>query len=369
MHVQKIAATFASGVHRVTADVDGLPLWFESSDLDLAPSPEAFGSAMLIPAQAKGEPVVLQEPCDRQWRSNVEAIQQVTREWWGFDLHSPRTPDGVPADSPRASKTALCFSGGVDSFYSLLRFPGKIDYLVTVQGFDVTLDDVARFASVEETTRKVAAEIGARTVVIRTNLREHARFLECPWQKSHGGALAALGHLIDRHVGSLVVSSSVANADNQAWGSHWRLDPFWSSSRLEIVYFGADRRRSAKVGLIADEPLVRRYLRVCWENRAASGNCSRCEKCVRTRLSLAQCGALDDFPVFDGTATLARDLDALEAAKVRGRVYVRLLEQGGFDPEVTRSLHRFVERLNAANQPAPPPGVLRRAITWAFGLK
>ena len=369
MRIGTITAEFKSGAHRVSADVDGLPLWFESSELDLAPSPEAFASAMLIPAQAKGQPVVLQQPLDPQWRSNVNAIQQITHEWWEFDLHPPQAPDAVPGASSRAAKTALCFSGGIDSFYSLLRFPRTIDYLVTVHGFDVTLDDVGRFRMVEDTTRKIAAEIGARAVVIRTNLRQHPRFIECSWRKTHGGALAALGHLLERHVGSLVVSSSIANADDHAWGSHWRLDPLWSSSRLEIVYFGGDQRRSAKVGLIANEPLVRRYLRVCWENRSVSGNCSTCEKCVRTRLSLAQCGALDDFPVFDGTVTLARDLDRLRPGNVRGRVYVRLLEQGGFDPEVTRALRGFVERLNAADRPAPPPGVLRRAIARAFGLK
>jgi hypothetical protein len=353
----------------VSADVDGLPLWFESPELDLAPSPEAFASAMMIPAQAKGESVVLQEPCDTQWRTNVASIQPIAREWWGYPVHLPQAPNGERAGAPRAAGTALLFSAGIDSFYSLLRFPKPIDYLVTVHGFDVRLDDVGRFTTVEETTRKVASERGARAVVIRTNLRDHPRFAKCNWQHSHGGGLAAVGHLLARHDRALVVSSSIANSDERSWGSHWRLDPLWSSSRLEIVYFGAEHRRRAKVGLIANEPLVRRYVRVCWENRAPSGNCSKCEKCVRTRLSLAQCGALDDFPGFDGIATLARDLDALDAAHVRGRAYRRMLEQGGFDSTVTDSLRRFVERLNAADRRAPPPGVLRRAIARAFGLK
>lgn len=369
MQIGKIAATISSGVHRVSADVDGLPLWFESSELDLAPSPEAFASAMMIPGQAKGEPVVLQEPCDAQWRTNVASIQPIAREWWGYPVHLPQAPDGERAGAPRAAGTALLFSGGFDSFYSLLRFPKPIEYLVTVHGFDVRLHDAGRFATVEETTRKVASERGARTVVIRTNLRDHPRFAQCNWQHSHGGALAAVGHLLDRHVGSLVVSSSIANSDERSWGSHWRLDPLWSSSRLEIVYFGAEHHRWVKVGLIADEPLVRQYVRVCWENRTPSGNCSKCEKCVRTRLSLAQCGALDAFPGFDGIATLARDLDALGAAHVRGRAYRRLLERGGFDSTVTDSLRRFVERLDIAERPAPPPNALKRAIKWAFGFK
>ena len=35
------------GTTRVVADVDGVPLWFASDDLALAPRPERFASAVL----------------------------------------------------------------------------------------------------------------------------------------------------------------------------------------------------------------------------------------------------------------------------------------------------------------------------------
>ena len=166
------------------------------------------------------------------------------------------------------------------------------------------------------------------------------------------------------------MSSSIANDDDSPWGSHWKLDPLWSSSRLEVVYFGADHRRAEKVVAIAREPLARQYLRVCWEHRDARANCSKCEKCIRTRLVLASVGALDDFPVFDGMASLARDLDALTPHRVRGRVYTRLLaDSGGLDWKVRRALRRFVARLNAQEHPAPPPNLLKRAVSRAFGLR
>jgi hypothetical protein len=370
MQIENLATTFASGTHRVSAEIDGLPLWFESADLELAPSPEAFASAMLIPALSKGESVVLQEPCDPQWLDNVEALQRVTREWWGYGIHRPQAPHRPTVESPRPTATALCFSGGADSFYSLLRCSTPIAYLVTVHGFDVKLDDTVRFARVEETTRKISAAIGAKSVVIRTNLRQHPRFAECAWDRSHGGALAGLGHLLHGHIGRLIVSSSVAYADDYPWGSHWKLDPLWSSSRVEIVYFGADHRRAEKVAAIAQEPLARQYLRVCWEHRDARRNCSQCEKCVRTRLVLASVGALDDFPVFDGTASLARDLDALTPKRVRGRVYTRLLaDSGSLDWKVRRALRRFVARLNAPEHRSPPPNLLKRAVSRAFGTR
>ena len=92
MQIENLATTFASGAHRVSADIDGLPLWFESADLELAPSPEAFASAMLIPALSKGESVVLQEPCDPQWLDNVEALQQRHARMVGIRNPSSSSP-------------------------------------------------------------------------------------------------------------------------------------------------------------------------------------------------------------------------------------------------------------------------------------
>jgi hypothetical protein len=40
-------------------------------------------------------------------------------------------------------------------------------------------------------------------------------------------------------------------------------------------------------------------LRVCFDNVVFGGNCSRCDKCVRTMLLLASEGKLERFRVFD----------------------------------------------------------------------
>lgn len=89
------------------------------------------------------------------------------------------------------------------------------------------------------------------------------------------------------HVDSLVIPSSYAYEDATPWGSHWDTDPLWSSpDKIRIIHDDASVNRRDKIIQLAAEPLVQRHLRVCWRNLAPTGNCSRCEKCLRTMTTL-----------------------------------------------------------------------------------
>ena len=196
MRISSITTTLEQGWRRVSADIEGKPLWFESADVALGPSPEAFASAMLIPAIARAETLTVEGSLSDVWLSNVNRILPVFREWWGYPELAPQ-PVGPGCDNTtRLESTALCFSGGVDSFYSLLRSGYAVDYLVFVIGFDMKLDDVARAAAFESSLREVADETGAHPIIIRTNLREHPVFAPVSWERTHGGALAAIGRLM-----------------------------------------------------------------------------------------------------------------------------------------------------------------------------
>jgi len=315
MRISSLTTTFERGVHRVIADVDGTPLWFESADVALSPSPEAFASAMLIPAIVRGEKLTLEDALSPIWLSNVKQILTAFNEWWDYAKIPPESAAAsstvIPSEIPRATKTALCFTGGVDSFYTLLRSGYEINYLVYVIGYDMRLDDVRRFAAFEPSLRAAAAAAGAAPVVIRTNLRELSSFSPVSWERTHGGALAAIGHLLGGVAGQLLISSSIPYNGDRVWGSHWRTDQFWSSERLSVINVGSEAWRNVKLKSIAGEALVREHLRVCWENREAAGNCSRCEKCVRTRLLLAGCGELDNYPGFKNGDSLLDDVNAL----------------------------------------------------------
>lgn len=342
--VRGVELTRTGAGSRVSAEVEGAVVWFESSDAPLTPVAEAWGSAFLIPALARGARLALPARADPAWLANIGRLLPVLQQWWAYPMVPPLGDPG-PASSPdpvMESRAALCFSGGVDSFHSLLRGGAPVDALLFVHGFDVPLDDTARSVAAESSFREVARARGARALLVRTNLREHPVFRAASWEHAHGGALAAVGHLLAGEIGRLLISSSYPYVNDLPWGSHWRTDPLWSSGRLAVAHLGAGLWRDEKVRAIASEPVVRQHLRVCWENAARTGNCSRCDKCVMTMLMLEACGALAGSATFERHAPLDRLVDGIRrTAWVKH--YERLLA-GGLDRDTARAVRRLLGR-------------------------
>ena len=302
---------------------------------------------MLVPALHQNSDLAIDAPLDSVWLSNAKTLMSVFGKWWGY---RPITITGTAGDTGAAEQgkaTALCFSGGVDSFFNLLRGPYRVDYLLVAYGYDIRLSDMNRMDSFRPSLRSISEATGTTLAVIRTNLREHPVFSGVPWQRAHGGALAALGHVM-AGIRRLLLSASYPYELNRPWGSHWTTDPLWSSAQLEIVHEGASFWRGDKLLQIADEPLVRNHLRVCWEGRTSSLNCCRCEKCLRTMLILTQCGKLDAFAAFPDKTNLARYLDELDAISTDlMHVYRSLLRQR-LDPKLSRAVRSLLKRSRAA---------------------
>jgi hypothetical protein len=281
------------------------------------------------------------------------------RKWWSYPALAPLAPlkdqPGLSSDS----WTALCFSGGVDSFYSLLRGGLSPHLLVFIHGYDIPLEDEVRLGAFKSTLEVVTAATNSHPVLLRTNLRQHPAFTTYLWDRAHGGALAAVGHLLSSEINHFVISATYIRSDERPWGSHPLIDHLWSSSRLRVVQYGDGLWRHDKLRAIIDEPLVREYLRVCWENRRPAGNCSHCDKCIMTMVVLAQAGKLDRFPVFEtgdhpapGRELVAR-IDQLPRT-IYVRTYAMLLSDG-----LDRKMAGAVRRLLARSLPRPPRGLRR----------
>jgi hypothetical protein len=341
----------AGSAWRVTADVDGAPVWFESSDIALEPVAEAWATAFMIPALERNARIVLDEPVDPVWLDNLVAVQDLLKEWWGYPLRLPlASARAAVQEADPGGETALFFSGGVDSFYTLFHGGHDAHYLVLIQGFDFGLDAETRHAAVEHSLREVARARGQKAVVLRTNVRTHPLLADVAWERTHGGVLAGVGHALGGAVRRVLISSSISLRSGRPWGSHFRLDPMWGSSRRAFLSVGQERRKGEKMRAIAHEPLVHKHLRVCWKNEAHDGNCSKCDKCIYARSVLAHFGVLNLSRTFEGTKTLVADLDALPRAKRRSGGYLELL--GEHAPDEAREMPRHETHLTAEMQRA-----------------
>jgi hypothetical protein len=345
-HVGEIRSEQRGGEYRVTAVIDGEPLWFASEDIDLSPEPEAFASALLLPSLHRNRPLVVDSPVSTMWADNAAKLTEIWSAWWGYRT-DPTNLERRADNSSREPRTALAFTAGVDSFYSLLQ-GRKPEMLMSVHGFDVPLADTYRMSRFEASTRTIASELGVESLIVRTNLREHPSLgPRRLWERAHGGSIAAVGHLLSARAGNFTISSTYSSS-SRPWGSTGDTDPLFSSDRVMIGQFGGDHARDGKIKLIADNPLVQNHLRVCWENRAKAGNCSRCGKCLAAMLMLAELHLLDEFKVFDGMKVLPSRLDELPYLKNNINIAQRIVNRGQLPPDVDSAVRRLLSRSRRA---------------------
>jgi hypothetical protein len=331
--------------HDLQVRIDGANLHIHSERTELTLSPEALGSAFLLPAAAVGRRLS-GEMADPTWLAGTRAILEQAQDWWGWQASPPRfSPD--PQPSPAARGVGLPFSLGVDSFYSLF-FANPAPDLLILGGFGARLARPGILTRMCNAIADVADTTGKDWTLIETDLRTHRLFGKLNWELTHGAALAFLGHLLQERIGTLLVSSTLDQNNLVPWGSHPTLDPLWSSSRLTIKHVGHAVQRAEKVRQLVRHPvaapLVQRHLQVCWENPSATGNCGRCHKCVRTRINLHR-----DAPGFH-LDTMPEDIPLTEAIQALPPVTQELLLNlyrelpGCPDPEVESALLDLIRR-------------------------
>ncbi|HEY1207954.1 MAG TPA: hypothetical protein VGE85_01170 [Terracidiphilus sp.] len=272
-------------------------IWIES-DVPLTDTAQWSIPLRLVRAVADGKTANLGS-VSPLLASNLETLRDIYAAW----IPGHRVPLNFELSSDEvasAGGVSLFFSGGVDSFYSLIKHRDKIDNLVLVHGFDIPLADTRTFDLAEVQAREVARLFAKRLIVVRTNMHFEQPSIPGGWGMYCGAALAAVAHALAPNHGKVYIASSYPYADLHPWGSHPLLDPLWSTEAVQIVYDGGETRMD-KLRVIIQYPEALSRLRVCWEN-PANYNCGVCEKCVRTMLALRALG-VDRCAAFPDTLT------------------------------------------------------------------
>jgi hypothetical protein len=273
------------------------PVWFKVRNSDAAPSGNAALAITLVPAMRVARSLVLTDSLSPRLFASQAAIQKLFQDWDSrFDVVRLTAPLGEPHQASTGG-TGLFFTGGVDSFFSLLRHREEITHLIFVRGFDIKRNEQEVDRSVLPAIRAVAAQMNKTLVEVSTNIREFSDPIVDWALDYHGTALAAVALLLAPMLNKVYVAASHADGDMFRWGSHLLLDPLYSTETLSLIHDGANATRVAKVAAIADDPLVQQTLRVC--NKAGAYNCGRCEKCLRTMINLRVAGALEKVVTFD----------------------------------------------------------------------
>ena len=267
----------------------------------ITPRADGFVAALVLRAMAVGEDIEVRAPLSSRLARGLAEYQQVMASWFPHRLTPVEIRGPLEPVAPEPGGAILtAFSGGVDSFYTLWAHAGehepderaRITHGLFVHGFDLPLSQAADAYEVARARfGKGLAHLGVELVTARTNIQSFVP--RGDWGLFHGSALIGSALALGGGVRRFYVPAAHTEGHLFPLGSDPRIDPLLSTEALEVVHDGADVTRVQKTAVIGGWPPTFGRLRVCVSYDPTVPNCCRCEKCVRTMMTLDLLGLLD----------------------------------------------------------------------------
>ena len=310
--------------------------WFEVDEeyagaLSLSGSPWL---ACLLPlAVTLGQKLRLGAPVDPLLAANAPRLMETWKTWYRKRFPHLRVV-AIEAEFeksppvPVASETGAFFSGGIDSFFTILcnaehedrsAFP-RIDRLLWVGGFDLPIGSPEEeFVRLRARLADAARGLGLGFLDVRTNLRT-TRFREASWgHVAHGCALASVALALESQFRAVYIAASYETGLLRPWGTHPDTDPLLSTRSTRFIHDGLGARRCEKTERVSRSDVAMRSLHVCFRSGTAD-NCCDCRKCLLAMLTLEVTGAMPRCSVFPRRL----NLDRVRRVYLRGPYYWRL---------------------------------------------
>ncbi len=308
---------------------------------------EPFVPIALIPAMRRHWGLRVDGTVAPALLQGVQEIQHVLCGWYPKFRSVPMTATSAAAAAkPGATAEAAFFSGGVDSFFTLMQHRRSITHLVFVHGFDLPLGWKEGRERMARNARDVAYALGLHLIEVETNMREFGD-PHVSWPDAYCGAgMGAVALLLAPMFRRIYIPGSFSYEQLIPMGSHPFLDRHWHNGAFELIHDGPEHTRFDKIQAIAQWPLAASHLRVCYQKTDAGLNCGRCRKCLWTMLSLDSIGCLEKF----GTLPSAIDIDELRRyppvdknQRDRFRNAIQALARRQEKPDLRRVLEQLLD--------------------------
>jgi hypothetical protein len=311
-------------------------LKFKASECPIAENSDSFLAAALFPAMKIGQPLHIAGTVSPKLLAATETIQNIWHRWFPEYSKIPlqAEPD-LSNDVSRDAGVGAFFSGGVDSFYTLLKHKDEITKIILMHGFDIALEKTSLRERISKEIGRIAQKLDKPLIEVETNVFEFAQHFGY-----NRNLLPGIGLLLSPQFRKVFIASNVPYNDTFPDSVHPLIDPLWSTEVLTFEHDGCEASRIEKIARISESDIALRSLRVCFENRDDAYNCGHCEKCLRTMIALEAIGAYERCTTFSQKP----DKEAVSHMKLREQLLpfaeenLRALEKSGNNPELAKAL-------------------------------
>lgn len=316
----------------------GFPL-FETAD--------PFVLSLRMTALKLGLPLCSKAPVSKRLLQSIPLADKMFHAWYPELTITPIEAKAATHPEYRDRETASFFSGGLDAFYTAVKNLDRLSMLVLIHGFDFKRSNHEYRAKVSAAAGDAARMLGKRLIEVETNSRDFTEPHVAWGAHQHGIALAAVAAAMGNAIDRMLIPATATYRRLSPCGSHPMTDPLWSTDLVSIEHDGIEASRTQKAVRLSNHAAAMKYLRVCWRNPDNAYNCGRCEKCVRTMISLLIAGTLDDCSSFP-TKLTPELIDQVTLPSEISRYLIRNnyeeLKAGGGHPDLLDALERLLHR-------------------------
>lgn len=281
------------------------PIWVESS-VPFAPAYADFALWLsLLWCTDRQIPVVIDEPITDTAHFNAKILQRYLHRYLGWkpvEIHA-EVVDLPEPEVAIGGKVLTPFSGGIDSaftvFYNSYAMHRPVHAAFFCGGLDIPWRKEREINLACERCERMLSAVQVPLFRLKTNYRD-VNHDGSRWPLESDVVLAGLLHLFDkdyRH--GLISGSGDGGVDSvPRWFQMPRISDrlhhlFTGATMIVDSYSGAMHDKIQKAGYVAQFPVIREDLRVCWINFDHQ-NCGRCGKCFISQLFLL--AALGEIP-------------------------------------------------------------------------
>ena len=262
------------------------------------------------------------EELDRTFYESVDAFRAGYADMYPeIDFRGSLAAGALTDDGWDGSGAAVLFSGGLDSFHTLLSHIDERPRLVALWGADVAYDNAEGWeqalGQIRDTARQFhlpyhAVHTDFRTVIDEWALTKYVRTFDSRlgWWHDFQHGIGIVSHVAPLAfaygLGKVYIASSFTPDQVYTSASDPTIEGRMRFGGAAVIHDGYRFDRQAKLRAVcgyARENGVCIPLRVCWLSKDGK-NCCACEKCYRTMLGVIAEG--EDprqfgFPDYDGT--------------------------------------------------------------------
>ena len=208
-------------------------------------------------------------------------------------------------DVKSADGTGMCWTGGVDSVYTLYRTENcnelrKATHLLVANhgGLEGEKRHEILYSMEKQFSLGIANETGMQVVAVDSNIQDifPEDFLAAECYRNSSVALLLQGLWDTFYISSSYDTDSLCWMIENSGRYDYLLSRMFSTNSTQIHTIGADRKRIEKLKELGGYQIAKKYLHPCiYVTR--DRNCGHCSKCVRT---LAALKVLDEIEKYRG---------------------------------------------------------------------